>query len=354
VVGIGLIGAGRIGTIHAHLIRDAQGAHVAAIYDERHESALALASTVGGRVHNNAAALVADPDVAAVFICSPTDTHVEMISLTARAGKAIFCEKPIDLDVSRVRDCLRVLDQFPVPFTIGFHRRFDPHHRIVREEVKRGRIGRIEQVRIVSRDPAPPPLEYIRRSGGIFRDMMIHDLDQCRSLLEEEFIGVFAIGDALIDPRIGESGDFDTTTATFWTATGVSCVIQNSRRCSYGFDQRIEVFGEKGSLALDNVPLTQTAVFDEAGRTSPTLLRHFPQRYRGAYANQLAAFVQAIERGTSPETTAADGLMSLVLANAAERSATSRLVIVIDSASELSAHKELRLGSATTLSSSHL
>jgi myo-inositol 2-dehydrogenase/D-chiro-inositol 1-dehydrogenase len=329
VIGIGLIGAGRVGTVHAEAIRVARNCRIAAIYDKDGARARELAAAVGGRVCESVATLVDDPTVTAVFICSLTDTHVEMVALAARAGKAIFCEKPIDLEIARVRECLEVLARHPVPFTIGFHRRFDPHHRALRDEVIKGRIGRIEQIRIVSRDPAPPPREYIRRSGGIFRDMMIHDLDQCRFLLGEEFVGAFAIGSVLTDPAIADTGDFDTATATFWTASGASCTIQNSRRCSYGFDQRIEVFGEKGRLALDNVPLTQTSVFDETGLIGSTLPRHFPQRYRDAYRNQLAAFVEAVVSGISPEATALDGLMSLVLAEAAELSARTGQVIVI-------------------------
>jgi myo-inositol 2-dehydrogenase/D-chiro-inositol 1-dehydrogenase len=334
MLGIGLIGAGRIGTLHARNINDAEGCRVTAIYDERNSSATELAAAVGGQVCDSAAELVANPDVDAVFICSSTDTHVEMVGLTARAGKAIFCEKPIDLDVARVQECIGVLEQYPVPFTIGFHRRFDPHHRTLQEEVRRGRIGRIEQVRIVSRDPAPPPIEYSRRSGGIFRDMMIHDIDQCRFLLGEEFVGVFAIGSVLVDPAIGIAGDFDTATATVWTATGASCTIQNSRRCSYGFDQRIEVFGNKGTLALDNIALTQTSVFDETGLSTPALPRHFPERYREAYRKELAAFIDAVTKGEPPETTARDGLMSLVLADAAERSAQTKQASAINSATD--------------------
>jgi myo-inositol 2-dehydrogenase/D-chiro-inositol 1-dehydrogenase len=329
-IGVGLIGAGRIGTLHAELVGAAKCCRIAAIYDADEGRASKLATVVGGRVCESATALVHDSAVSAVYICSPTDTHVEMIRLAASAGKPIFCEKPIDLDIARVQECLEVLARHPVPFTIGFHRRFDPHHRALWSEVVKGRIGRIEQIRVVSRDPAAPPLDYIRRSGGIFRDMMIHDLDQCRWLLGEEFIGVFAIGSVLTDSAITETGDFDTATATFWTARGASCTIQNSRRCTYGFDQRIEIFGEKGRLSLENVPLTQTSIFDASGNVSPTLPQHFPQRYRDAYREQLAAFIQAITKGLSPEVTALDGLRSLILANAAERSARTGHAISID------------------------
>jgi myo-inositol 2-dehydrogenase / D-chiro-inositol 1-dehydrogenase len=328
-IGLGLIGAGRIGTLHAEIAGTTKNCRIAAIYDADKQRARGLAQAVGGRVCDSVTDLLHDGAVGAVLICSPTDTHVEMTALAARAGKAIFCEKPIDLDIARVQGCLEVLTQHPVPFTVGFHRRFDPHHRALRNEIAKGRIGRIEQIRIVSRDPVAPPLEYIRRSGGIFRDMMIHDIDQCRWLLGEELVGVFAIGSVLTDPEITGTGDFDTATATFWAAGGASCTIQNSRRCSYGFDQRIEIFGEKGRLSLENVPLLQTTVFDEVGLIGATLPRHFPQRYQEAYRNQLAAFVEMVAKGTAPETGALDGLKALMLADGAARSARSKRAVAI-------------------------
>lgn len=331
MVGIGLIGAGRIGKLHASTIRRAQNCRLVAVYDEQRASAETLTSIVGGTVCDHVDALIDNPAVDAVFVCSPTDTHVDMVTLSARAGKAVFCEKPIDLDIARVLHCVSVLEQHPVPFAMGFHRRFDPHHREMYDEIRRGRIGQIEQIHFVSRDPAPPPLAYIQRSGGIFRDMMIHDLDQCRFILGEELDSLFATGSVLVDPQIGTSGDFDTVTATLWTSTGVSCTIQNSRRCSYGFDQRIEVFGSKGSIALGNVPLTQTCAFGDTGLVKPTLPRHFPQRYHDAYDRQLAAFVDTVTKGTVLCATALDGLWALVLADAAERSVrTGQLVRIAD------------------------
>jgi myo-inositol 2-dehydrogenase / D-chiro-inositol 1-dehydrogenase len=321
VVGIGLIGAGRIGTLHAHTIAASTNSRLVAVYDSDHAVAQRLTSELGGEACRSVNQLAERGDVDAVFICSPTDTHVDIVTAAAAAKKAIFCEKPIDLNISRVRECLDILKRNPVLFTLGFHRRFDPHHRLLREEVRRGRIGAIEQIRIVSRDPTPPPIEYVRRSGGIFRDMMIHDLDQCRALLGREFSKVFAVGSVLIDPQIQDAADFDTATATLWTKDGVTCTIQNSRRCSYGFDQRIEIFGSKGRLALDNVPITNTSVFDESGLVTPCLPRHFPQRYRDAYRHQLDAFVLAVEGKAPPETTAEDGFWSLALADAADRAA---------------------------------
>ena len=332
MVRIGLIGAGRIGTLHTHAIRNSQACRLTAVFSEQRASAATLASLTDARVCDSAAALVNRQDVDAVFICSPTDTHVEFVALAAKAGKAIFCEKPIDLSIARVTECMDILEQYPVLFTVGFHRRFDPHHRVLLEQVKSGRIGRVEQVRIVSRDPSPPPIEYIRRSGGIFRDMMIHDLDQCRLFLGEEPVGVFAVGSSLIDRRIGEAGDFDTATATFWTDSGATCTIQNSRRCSYGFDQRLEVFGATGRVAMENVPLTQTSVLDESGLNAPTLPRHFPQRYQEAYRQQLGAFAEAVSQGRKPEASARDGLRSLILAEAAGRSARTHQPVTIAAA----------------------
>lgn len=329
MIGIGLIGAGRIGTLHAKLIHAAAGCRVVSVFDEKRTAADQLAAAVDATPSGTAAELVNHPNVDAVFICSPTDTHVDMVAVAAKAGKAIFCEKPIDLKISRVVECARILERCPVPFTVGFHRRFDPHHRSLREEVQQGRIGNVEQIRIVSRDPAPPPLDYVRRSGGIFRDMMIHDLDQCRFILRQEIVRVFATGCVLIDQGIQDAGDFDTATAILWTASGATCAIQNSRRCTYGFDQRIEVFGSTGSISLENVTTTRTAISNDSGRITRPLPRHFPERYHEAYSAQLAAFVEALARGARPQTTVLDGLWSLAIADAADLSARTGSTVEI-------------------------
>jgi myo-inositol 2-dehydrogenase/D-chiro-inositol 1-dehydrogenase len=330
MLGIGLIGAGRIGSLHAGNIRNSRSCSLVAVFDACSDNAHSIALANNASVHRSISDLLSDPAVGAVFVCSPTDTHVDVVGQAARAGKAIFCEKPIDLDIARVRACLADLEGYPIPFTIGFHRRFDPHHRALRDSVRGGAIGKVEQIRIVSRDPAPPPASYIKRSGGIFRDMMIHDLDQCRFLLEDPFVGVFAKGSNLIDAEIGVAGDFDTATATFWTANGVTCALQSSRRSTYGFDQRIEVFGGLGTASLDNVPTTNTHVASRAGYTYSTLPGHFPQRYAEAYRLQLEAFVEDVETGLSPETTGYDGLMSLLLADAAELSARTGQPVTIN------------------------
>lgn len=321
MIGFGLIGAGRIGALHARNIAQGANTRLVLVHDPEEGRAVELAASHGASVATSPEEILSSADVTAVAICSPTDTHVDLVGAAAIAGKAIFCEKPIDLDLERVRACLATLRKHPVPFAIGFHRRFDPHHLALRDAVRTGAVGRIEQIRMISRDPGPPPLEYIRRSGGIFRDMMIHDLDQMRFLLGEPLEGVFARGEVMIDPAIADAPDYDTATAMFWAGSGATVVIQNSRRASYGFDQRIEVFGSKGTIALDNVSLTQTRLADREGYRSPGLPEHFPQRYADAYRSELSSFAEAVEAGRMPEPGAEDGLNSLILANAAAESA---------------------------------
>ena len=330
MIGFGLIGAGRIGALHARNIAQGVQTDLAMVHDPVETRAAELANRHGAEIATCPEEIFDSSQVSAVAICAPTDTHVDLIGRAALAGKAVFCEKPIDLDIGRVHSCLRTLRQNPVPFTIGFHRRFDPHHLALRDAVTSGAVGRIEQIRMVSRDPSPPPMEYIRRSGGIFRDMMIHDLDQMRFLLGEPLVGVFARGEVMVDSRIADAPDYDTATAIFWAASGATVTIQNCRRSSYGFDQRVEIFGSSGTVAMDNVRLTQTEFAGGGGYLSPRLPEHFPQRYSEAYRNEMAAFADAVERGQTPEPTAEDGLLSLVLADAAAESAHTGRAVEID------------------------
>jgi myo-inositol 2-dehydrogenase / D-chiro-inositol 1-dehydrogenase len=321
MLGFCLIGAGRIGKLHAAVLAQHPKARIVSICDPDLAAADAVAAQTGGAAVSDPEEAMTAPGVQAVLIGSPTDTHVDFVTLAARAGKAVFCEKPIDLDIGRVDACLAVLAQHPVPFTLGFHRRYDPAHRELRDRCRAGAVGRIEHMQIVSRDPAPPPLAYIRRSGGIFRDMMIHDLDQARFQLGREFAWVHAVASSQIDPEIGAAGDFDTATAMFWTDDGVVCTIANSRRAAYGFDQRVAVFGGGGELRVDNVPRSSLSGMSAEGGLAEPLHNHFPERYAQAYRLQIDAFITAVEEGEAPETTAEDGRRALVLANAAEQSA---------------------------------
>ena len=226
-----------------------------------------------------------------MVICTPTDTHADLIERFVRAGKAVFCEKPIDLDLARVQACLEVVREAGGRLMVGFNRRFDPHFRAVRRAIDDGTVGEVEMVNIVSRDPGPPPLDYIARSGGIFRDMTIHDFDMARWLLGEEPVAVSAHAAVLTDPAIGAAGDFDSANVLLETASGRQAVISNSRRATYGYDQRIEVLGSKGMAAAENQREVSIEVATGAGFLRPPLLDFFMTRYVAAYAAEIEAFI---------------------------------------------------------------
>jgi myo-inositol 2-dehydrogenase/D-chiro-inositol 1-dehydrogenase len=316
----GILGCGRIGQVHARTLHHLRGARVAAVADAMPDAAAALAQEVGADVRDIGAIIQAQ-DIDAIAICTPTDTHADLIEQAARAGKPIFCEKPIDLDAARVRACLSVVAECGVPLLVGFQRRFDPEFRALKAAVSEGRIGQIEQIVITSRDPGPPPLEYIRRSGGIFRDMTIHDFDMARFLLEAPIRRVLATGTARVDPAIGAAGDFDTATVLMEAEDGTQVVISNSRRARYGYDQRVEVHGSGGMLQVGNRSTGQLTTATDTGFTTPVLLDFFMTRYLDAYAAEMAAFLDMIATGTPAPVSGQDGLEALHLADAAARSA---------------------------------
>jgi myo-inositol 2-dehydrogenase/D-chiro-inositol 1-dehydrogenase len=262
-----------------------------------------------------------------VLICTPTDTHAELIQRFARAGKGIFCEKPVDLSLSRVQETLKVVRETRATLMVGFNRRFDPHFRALRAAIDDGRIGKVEMVQITSRDPGAPPVSYIERSGGLFRDMTIHDFDMGRWLLGEEVTAVVATGSVLTDPAIGKAGDIDSANVILTTASGRQCVISNSRRATYGYDQRIEVLGEKGAVFAENTHETTVQVATAEGFARPPILNFFMERYAAAYAAEIAAFIDALIQGTEPPTTGEDGLMALALADAAAKSLAEGRVV---------------------------
>jgi myo-inositol 2-dehydrogenase / D-chiro-inositol 1-dehydrogenase len=315
----GIIGAGRIGKIHGGNVAARPDSQVAYVADADPDAAAALAKATGAKV---AAidAILASKDVDAIAICSPTDTHADLIERAARAKKAIFCEKPIDLDVDRVRACLEVVRQTDATLMVGFNRRFDPNFASLRKRVAEGAIGALEIVSITSRDPSPPPLSYIARSGGLFRDMMIHDFDMARFVLGEEPVAVSAMGSALVDKAIGEAGDIDTAVVILETQSGKVAQISNSRRAAYGYDQRVEALGEKGMVHAANVRETTVEWAGAHGFTSDKALNFFLERYEAAYRNELDAFIGAASAGAKPRPNGEDGLMALLLADAAYRS----------------------------------
>jgi myo-inositol 2-dehydrogenase/D-chiro-inositol 1-dehydrogenase len=318
-VSFALLGAGRIGKVHARAIAGNAKAKLVAVSDAMPVAAQAVSDQTGAAIRS-IADIAADKSVDAVVICTPTDTHADLIEQFARAGKAIFCEKPIDLALPRVRACLSVVKATNAPLMLGFNRRFDPDFRAVKAVIEAGEIGAVEMVTISSRDPGPPPADYITRSGGIFRDMTIHDFDMARWLLGEEPDSVFASASVLTDPNIGRLGDFDSANVILRTASGKQATITNSRRAAYGYDQRIEVLGALGAVSADNTHLSNIQVATKAGFTRPPLLDFFMTRYERAYAAEIAAFIAALEGKTAMPVTGEDGMLALALAEAALRS----------------------------------
>ena len=325
----GLLGAGRIGKTHATALAGLADTKLAAVFDPIDAAAEAIQKMTGAR-RASVDDILADKKIDAILICTPTDLHAAQIEAGAKAGKAIFCEKPIDLDVPRARACLEVVDKAKAKLMVGFNRRFDPHFAAVRSRIDNGEIGDVELVQITSRDPGPPPLDYVKRSGGLFRDMMIHDFDMARYLLGEDPVEVTAAGSVLVDKAIGKAGDVDTASATLRTASGKIAVITNSRRATYGYDQRIEVHGAKGRLAAGNVMPTTVELADARSISGDKPMHFFLERYADAYRLELDAFVKAVTRGGPLPVTAEDGRRALVLAEAALQSLKSGKAVRIE------------------------
>jgi myo-inositol 2-dehydrogenase/D-chiro-inositol 1-dehydrogenase len=312
-------GAGRIGQIHAANLAANGGTSIRYVVDVNTDAAKALARKHGAKVVDVKTAL-ADKGVDAVIIASSTDTHADLAIASARAGKAIFCEKPIDLSLKRVDACLAAVKKAGVPMFVGFNRRFDPNFKALQGRIAKGDIGAVEQVIISSRDPGLPPLAYLKVSGGQFRDMTIHDFDMARFLLGEEPVEVFAYGSVLVDRAVGKAGDIDSTMIVMRTASGKLCHINNSRRASYGYDQRIEVHGAKGRLMAGNMTPTTVELANGDAVSADKPLYFFLERYAEAYKAELNAFVDAVTRKKKMPVGAEDGRMALVLAEAALRS----------------------------------
>lgn len=312
-------GAGRIGAVHASNLASSGATRLRYVVDVNASAAAALAAKYGASVTDTATAL-SDPAVDAVLIASSTDTHADLAIAAARAGKAIFCEKPIDLSLRRVEACLAAVRKARVPMLVGFNRRFDPNFAALHARLRAGEIGAVEQVIISSRDPGLPPLAYLRVSGGQCRDMTIHDFDMARWLLGEEPVEVFALGSVLVDRAVASVPDTDSLMIVMKTASGKLCHINNSRRATYGYDQRIEVHGAKGRLMAGNriVNTVELANADAVATEKPVFF--FLERYAEAYQAELAAFVAAIEQKKPMPVGAEDGRQAIVLAEAAVKS----------------------------------
>ena len=288
-----ILGAGRIGQVHARAVDGNDQAVLAAVFDPVEAAAGSVAEQYGAEIRDLDAIAAAD-DIDAVIICTPTDLHAQQIEQFARAGKAVFCEKPIDLDSARVRACLDVVNKTGATLMVGFNRRFDPHFMGVKAAIDTGRIGMPEMGIITSRDPGAPPADYITRSGGIFKDMMIHDFDMAVFLMGDMPETVMATGSVLVDPEIGALDDFDSASAVLRWADGRQLSISNSRRASYGYDQRAEMHGSTGMVAAENEHPIRIEVATAEGYTRPPLHNFFMTRYIAAYANEIDACVAAL------------------------------------------------------------
>ena len=320
---IGLIGAGRIGRIHGEILtKHVTGAKITVVAEVyANGETIAWANGLGiGKVVKDYHEVLADPAVDAVFICSSTDTHTQIIMEAARAGKQIFCEKPISYDIDKIVEALRVVKECGVKLQIGFNRRFDHNFGKIRAMVQDGKVGDVQVVKITSRDPAPPPIPYIKVSGGIFLDMMIHDFDMARFLSGSEVAEVYAQGAVLVDPAIGEAGDVDTAIVSLKFANGALGVIDNSRQAVYGHDQRVEVFGSKGCLAARNDTDTSVDYYTPDCMVSDNPIRPFRVRYELAYATEVQAFVDAVNEGKAPAVDGWDGLQPILIGLAATQS----------------------------------
>jgi myo-inositol 2-dehydrogenase/D-chiro-inositol 1-dehydrogenase len=292
------------------------GAKLVAVADAAPEAAAFIGKNFGADIRTIDAIMNAK-DIDAVLITTPTDMHADMIEQAAKAGKAIFCEKPIDLDVARVRKCLATVAKEKAALMVGFNRRFDPNFMEARARIDAGQVGTVEMVSITSRDPSPPPATYVARSGGMFRDMTIHDFDMAAFLLGEDPAYVMAVGSVLVDPEIGKAGDIDSGSVILITKSGKIAQISNSRRATYGYDQRIEVHGSKGMVQAENVRITTVEVADATGYRRDPLLNFFMSRYTQAYANEIATFIKALEAGKPMSPSGEDGLKALAMADAA-------------------------------------
>ena len=321
-----ILGMGRIGKVHADTIQANSNAELAAIHDpmineiDRLQKRYSCQQMSLDDITNN-------DQIKGILICTPTDTHVDLIKRFLYTKKAVFCEKPLDLNLRKVKKLVQLVSESKSQVMLGFNRRFDPHFAKLKAHLTKKEIGVIEQITITSRDPNPPTLEYIKQSGGIFKDMAIHDLDMAVFLADEKIHSITALGSNFVSKKIEQAGDYDTATILMRTISGKQISIINSRRATYGYDQRVEVHGSKGSLKVNNPTLSEIELAKEAGTTKDRLHHFFMTRYIDAYKNQIDYFVDCIKKRSMPKPDSYDGYYALYLAENALKSAkTGRTV----------------------------
>jgi len=319
---VGIIGAGRIGKLHAeNIVNNFKNVEIKAIADVYADKIMDWARSIGiVNVYSDHRDIINDPEIDAVLICSSTNTHAQFTIEAAKAGKHIFCEKPIDFDVNRIKEALEAIEKAGVKFQVGFNRRFDHNFRKVYEMVRRGKIGLPHIIKVTSRDPQAPPIDYVKVSGGMFLDMTIHDFDMVRYLSGSEVEEVFVYAGVLVDPAIGEAGDVDTAVISLKLKNGAFAVIDNSRKAVYGYDQRVEVFGSKGSITVSNDTDSSAVLSCEEGVISEKPKYFFLERYKDSFVEELKDFFEAIEKDIEPPVTGIDGLKPVLIGLAAKKS----------------------------------
>jgi myo-inositol 2-dehydrogenase/D-chiro-inositol 1-dehydrogenase len=339
MIGLALLGAGRMARVHAKAI-SAAGGKVITVYDVIGPAAKSLAAETGASVARSVEEALHHAEVNAVLVVTSSDTHVDCILQGIEAGKAVMCEKPLAPTLSDAQRCINALGPQARNVFLAFNRRFDPSHAALKRAVETGEIGNLEQVTITSRDPAPPPLDYLPKSGGLFRDMMIHDFDMARWLLGEEPVSIYSRGSCLVDPQIGKLGDIDTACVALATASGKQAVILNSRRAAYGYDQRIEAFGSAGMVLSDNPRATSVRRYSSTSFGAPDrLFAFYMDRYGDSYRREIETFLSGVATGTPPPVNALDGLRTAYLAEAAGASLRLGQAIELKTNCEASWHE---------------
>ena len=332
MINVGIIGVGRIGRVHGESIsKYVKNAQVKAVADPfLNEKSIEWANSLGIKeTYKDYKKILEDPEISAVLICASTDQHSKLSMEALKAGKHVFCEKPIDHDVNKIKEVLDVVKESGKKYQVGFNRRFDHNFKAIRDAVVAGKVGKQQIIKITSRDPEPPSIDYVKVSGGIFLDMTIHDFDMVRYLSGSEVEEVYAAGSVTVDPEIGKAGDVDTAVITLKLENGATAVIDNCRASCYGYDQRAEVFGDKGCVAISNDSDSNAVYSSKDGVTAEKPMFFFLQRYMMAYANELDQFVEAIVNDTPTPVNANDGLQPVLIGLAAKKSAAENRPVKI-------------------------
>ncbi|MDQ2695118.1 MAG: inositol 2-dehydrogenase [Pseudomonadota bacterium] len=330
MINFALFGVGFIGTVHLRCINANPRTRLTWVYDVNRQAAEKAAATCAAQVADSPEQALKAGDVDAVLIASSTNTHADLMTASARAGKAVLCEKPIDLNIQRVRSCVAEVEPTGVPVGLGFNRRFDPHHRELYEHIRSGRIGKIEMAIFTNRGPAPPPISYVKVSGGQLRDQTIHFFDLARFILGEEPVEIFVAGACLVDPAIGEAGDIDTSMVTLRMESGALCMIDSSRRTGYGYDERLEVFGSEGLVESERQRSRGVSCYRGDRIIQSGMYPGWFERMEPTYALSLDAFVTALEEGRAPSPGLQDGLRAQLMAEAAVRSLKENRPVRLD------------------------